>query len=58
MQFLRRNKGVVEQICKLAKKGLPPSTIGRQLRDSNGIGSIRAVTGVMMIDAMSSELLF
>eukprot|EP00669_Euglena_mutabilis_P006102 TRINITY_DN182_c0_g1_i1.p1 TRINITY_DN182_c0_g1~~TRINITY_DN182_c0_g1_i1.p1 ORF type:complete len:152 (+),score=3.33 TRINITY_DN182_c0_g1_i1:49-504(+) len=39
------SKEVVEQICKLAKKGLPPSTIGRQLRDSNGIGSIRAVTG-------------
>jgi len=38
-------KEVVEQICKLAKKGLPPSTIGRQLRDSNGSGSMRAVTG-------------
>mmetsp|Transcript_69047 Transcript_69047/g.138835 ORF Transcript_69047/g.138835 Transcript_69047/m.138835 type:complete len:152 (+) Transcript_69047:29-484(+) len=36
---------VEEQICKLAKKGLRPSAIGVQLRDSLGVPMVTAVTG-------------
>ena len=36
---------VVDQICKLAKKGLSPSQIGVILRDSHGIAQVRSVTG-------------
>merc|ERR1711862_730094 len=36
---------VNEHICKLAKKGLTPSQIGTLMRDSQGIGQIRSVTG-------------
>ncbi|KAI8930051.1 40S ribosomal protein S13 [Entophlyctis helioformis] len=36
---------VVDQICKLAKKGLTPSQIGVILRDSHGISQVRFVTG-------------
>jgi hypothetical protein len=36
---------VVDQICKLAKKGLTPSQIGVILRDSHGIAQVRVVTG-------------
>jgi small subunit ribosomal protein S13e len=36
---------VVDNICKLAKKGLSPSQIGVVLRDSHGIPQIRIITG-------------
>jgi len=36
---------VVDQICKLAKKGATPSQIGVVLRDSHGIAQVRIVTG-------------
>ena len=36
---------VVEQICKLAKKGTTPSQIGVILRDSHGVAQVRIVTG-------------
>ena len=36
---------VVENICKLAKKGLTPSQIGVVLRDSHGVAQVKAVTG-------------
>merc|ERR1712014_13622 len=36
---------VVDQICKLAKKGATPSQIGVILRDSHGIPQIKGVTG-------------
>eukprot|EP01004_Peranema_trichophorum_P010727 NODE_9553_length_581_cov_123.021834_g8916_i0.p1 GENE.NODE_9553_length_581_cov_123.021834_g8916_i0~~NODE_9553_length_581_cov_123.021834_g8916_i0.p1 ORF type:complete len:173 (-),score=33.69 NODE_9553_length_581_cov_123.021834_g8916_i0:63-518(-) len=36
---------VVDQICKLSKKGIPPSQIGAVLRDSHGIGQVKNVTG-------------
>ncbi|KAA8495591.1 40S ribosomal protein S13 [Porphyridium purpureum] len=35
---------VVDQICKLAKKGLVPSQIGVTLRDTQGIAQVHAVT--------------
>lgn len=37
---------VVEQICKLAKKGATPSQIGVVLRDSHGIAQVKIVTGM------------
>lgn len=36
---------VVEQICKLARKGATPSQIGVILRDSHGIAQVKIVTG-------------
>lgn len=39
---------VVEQICKLAKKGATPSQIGVVLRDSHGIAQVKVVTGMYM----------
>lgn len=38
---------VVDQICKLAKKGATPSQIGVVLRDSHGIAQVKVVTGKM-----------
>lgn len=38
-------RDVVDTICKLAKKGVPPSAIGVQLRDSQGIAQVKNVTG-------------
>lgn len=38
---------VVEQICKLAKKGATPSQIGVVLRDSHGIAQVKVVTGML-----------
>ncbi|VUC19828.1 unnamed protein product [Clonostachys rosea] len=37
---------VVEQICKLARKGATPSQIGVVLRDSHGIAQVKLVTGL------------
>merc|ERR1712178_534642 len=36
---------VIEQVSKLAKKGLTPSQIGVILRDSHGIAQVSHVTG-------------
>lgn len=38
---------VVDQICKLAKKGATPSQIGVILRDSHGVAQVRVVTGML-----------
>jgi small subunit ribosomal protein S13e len=37
---------VVDQICKLAKKGATPSQIGVVLRDSHGVAQVKIVTGM------------
>ena len=37
---------VVEQICKLARKGATPSQIGVVLRDSHGVAQVKVVTGM------------
>eukprot|EP01061_Rhynchopus_euleeides_P001880 TRINITY_DN113_c0_g1_i1.p2 TRINITY_DN113_c0_g1~~TRINITY_DN113_c0_g1_i1.p2 ORF type:complete len:153 (+),score=58.59 TRINITY_DN113_c0_g1_i1:172-630(+) len=39
------SKEVIEQIVKYAKKGLTPSMIGVQLRDSAGIAQVKNITG-------------
>lgn len=38
-------ESVVEQIVKYARKGLTPSQIGVQLRDSHGVSQVKVVTG-------------
>lgn len=40
---------VVEQICKLARKGATPSQIGVILRDSHGIAQVKVVTGMFLV---------
>jgi small subunit ribosomal protein S13e len=37
---------VVDQICKLARKGATPSQIGTVLRDSHGVAQVKVVTGM------------
>ena len=46
---------VVEQICKLAKKGSTPSQIGVILRDSQGIAQVKAVTGNKILRILKSN---
>lgn len=36
---------LVDQICKLARKGATPSQIGTVLRDSHGVAQVKVVTG-------------
>ena len=44
---------VVDQICKLAKKGATPSQIGVVLRDSHGIAQVKVVTGNTIVQRTS-----
>ncbi|ETS63897.1 40s ribosomal protein s13 [Moesziomyces aphidis] len=46
---------VVEQIVKLARKGMTPSQIGVQLRDSQGIAQVRFVTGNKILRILKSQ---
>lgn len=41
---------VVEQICKLARKGATPSQIGVILRDSHGVAQVKIVTGTFAFE--------
>eukprot|EP00916_Digyalum_oweni_P015140 GHVL01024699.1.p1 GENE.GHVL01024699.1~~GHVL01024699.1.p1 ORF type:complete len:141 (+),score=15.09 GHVL01024699.1:42-464(+) len=52
---------IVEQVCKLAKKGLTPSQIGVTLRDSSAIPHTRFVTGskilrLLKLNGLAPEL--
>ena len=47
---------VVDQICKLAKKGATPSQIGVVLRDSHGVAQVKVVTGEFWISILIDEL--
>eukprot|EP01062_Namystynia_karyoxenos_P077984 TRINITY_DN7955_c0_g2_i4.p2 TRINITY_DN7955_c0_g2~~TRINITY_DN7955_c0_g2_i4.p2 ORF type:complete len:153 (+),score=77.56 TRINITY_DN7955_c0_g2_i4:110-568(+) len=38
-------KGVIDSITRGAKKGLTPSQIGVQLRDSQGVAQVKNITG-------------
>lgn len=40
---------IVDQICKLAKKGATPSQIGVVLRDSHGVAQVKIVTGMYLL---------
>jgi small subunit ribosomal protein S13e len=46
---------VEDHVCKLAKKGLTPSQIGVLLRDSNGVSSVRAVTGQKIVRILKAN---
>lgn len=46
---------VVDQICKLAKKGATPSQIGVILRDSHGIAQVKVVTGMLSLARQRSR---
>ncbi|CRK11244.1 40S ribosomal protein S13 like [Verticillium longisporum] len=46
---------VVDQICKLAKKGATPSQIGVVLRDSQGIAQVKIVTGNKILRILKSN---
>jgi small subunit ribosomal protein S13e len=46
---------VVEQICKLAKKGTTPSQIGVILRDSHGVAQVRIVTGNKILRILKAQ---
>lgn len=46
---------VVEQICRLAKRGATPSQIGVILRDSHGIAQVRFVTGKFLPSQQEEE---
>jgi small subunit ribosomal protein S13e len=46
---------VVDQICKLAKKGVTPSQIGVILRDSHGVAQVKIVTGMFGVLRISSR---
>ncbi|CAO1613051.1 unnamed protein product [Jaminaea pallidilutea] len=48
-------QSIVDQILKLSRKGLTPSQIGVQLRDSQGIGQVRFVTGNKILRILKSE---
>ena len=45
---------VTDQISKLAKKGMTPSSIGVILRDSHGIAQVGAVTGSKILRILKS----
>eukprot|EP00009_Paramoeba_aestuarina_P003310 CAMPEP_0201516436 /NCGR_PEP_ID=MMETSP0161_2-20130828/7760_1 /ASSEMBLY_ACC=CAM_ASM_000251 /TAXON_ID=180227 /ORGANISM="Neoparamoeba aestuarina, Strain SoJaBio B1-5/56/2" /LENGTH=151 /DNA_ID=CAMNT_0047913573 /DNA_START=84 /DNA_END=539 /DNA_ORIENTATION=- len=49
------NDEVCEQIYKLARKGMTPSQIGGQLRDSQGVGQIRNVTGSKVLRILKAN---
>jgi len=54
--WLKANKnGVVDQITKMAKKGMTPSQIGVMLRDSHGIAQVKAVTGSKILRILKSQ---
>ncbi|KAK1143892.1 ribosomal 40S subunit protein S13 [Aspergillus melleus] len=46
---------VVDQICKLAKKGATPSQIGVVLRDSHGVAQVKTVTGNKILRILKSS---
>lgn len=43
--FKKTAEEVEDHICRLAKKGLTPSQIGVILRDQEGVGQVKNVTG-------------
>ncbi|TRY61669.1 hypothetical protein TCAL_14984 [Tigriopus californicus] len=46
---------LMEQIQKLAKKGLTPSQIGVILRDSHGVAQVRFVTGNKILRILKAQ---
>jgi small subunit ribosomal protein S13e len=46
---------VVENICRLARKGATPSQIGVVLRDSHGVAQVKVVTGNKILRILKSS---
>jgi len=46
---------VIEHVCKLAKKGLTPSQIGVNLRDSHGVAQVAHVTGSKILRILKKK---
>jgi small subunit ribosomal protein S13e len=46
---------VIDNITKLAKKGLTPSQIGVTLRDSHGIAQVKSVTGNKILRLLKTQ---
>ncbi|XP_053210892.1 40S ribosomal protein S13 [Panonychus citri] len=46
---------VIDQICKLAKKGLLPSQIGVILRDWDGVAQVKWVTGNKILRILKAK---
>merc|ERR1711939_122987 len=46
---------VVENTCKLARKGATPSQIGVVLRDSHGVAQVKVVTGNKILRILKSN---
>ncbi|KAF1741788.1 hypothetical protein MXB_1076 [Myxobolus squamalis] len=46
---------VVDMICKLAKKGMTPSQIGINLRDSHGIPQVKQITKNKIIRVLKAK---
>ncbi|KAL9658617.1 hypothetical protein ABK040_006154 [Willaertia magna] len=46
---------VVDDIVKLARKGFTPSQIGSTLRDNNGVGRVKSVTGKKILRILKAN---
>merc|ERR1712216_58790 len=53
--FKQNATEVVDHVCKLAKKGLTPSQIGVNLRDSHGIAQVSHVTGSKILRILKKK---
>merc|ERR1712060_299536 len=53
--FKQNPSEVIEHVCKLAKKGLTPSQIGVNLRDSHGIAQVCHVTGSKILRILKKK---
>lgn len=53
--FKMTNEELVDLIIKGAKKGLTPSQIGNTLRDQNGVGKVKNVSGTKIIRVLRAQ---
>lgn len=49
------HEDVIDNICKLAKKGMMPSQIGVMLRDCHGVAQVRWVTGNKILRVLKAK---
>ncbi|EPY15217.1 small subunit ribosomal protein S13e [Strigomonas culicis] len=49
------SREIVKTVCRLSKKGLSPSRIGLELRDSMGIASVKNVTGRKILRILKAK---
>jgi len=55
--FREKPQSVIDQITKLAKKGMMPSQIGVMLRDWHGVAQVRWVTGSKILRILKARKL-